>query len=280
MNELTKSLEELPNILSLWWDHLIAFSPKLFGAIILVILGWIIARAFKALSIRLATISNQILNRFFTKGHLAGFQLSGALTNLFGKIIFGGTLIFFATAATEILGLNAFSLWLNRLAAYFPQIFAGVLIIVFGVLLSALGRDLILSATEATHIAYSRLLGSIVQGIILFSAIIIGLDQVGIEVTFIVTILSIIIGSILGSLALALGFGTKDLASNLISGHQLQKAYQPGQNVRFGNVEGTILELTPTSMVLSTEEGRMIVPAKMLHSHPSLLIIQGTSKDE
>jgi drug/metabolite transporter superfamily protein YnfA len=280
MNELTKALEELPNILSRWWDQLITFSPKLLGAIILVIMGWIVARIFKALSIRLAAILNRILNRFFTKGNLAGFQLSGALTNLFGKIIFWATLIFFATAATEILGLNAFSLWLNRLATYFPKIFAGILIIVFGVLLSALGRDLTLSATEATHIAYSRLLGRVVQGTILFSAIIIGLNQVGIEVTFIVTLLSIVIGSILGSLALALGFGTKDLTSNLISGHHLQKVYQPGQNVRFGNVEGTILELTPTSMVLSTEEGRMIVPAKMLHSHPSLLIIQGTSKDE
>ena len=280
MNELTKTLEEFPHILSRWWDQLIAFSPKLLGTIILVIMGWIVARIFKALSIRLATILNRILKRFLTKGNLAGFQLSGALTNSFSTIIFWGTLLFVATAATEILGLNAFSLWLNRLATYFPQIFAGVLIIVFGVLLSTLGRDLTLSATEATHISNSRLLGRVVQGTILITAIIIGLDQIGIEVSFIVMLLSIVIGSVLGSLALALGFGTKDLASNLIGGHQIKKVYQPGQNVRFGNIEGTILELTPTSMVLSTEEGRMIVPAKMFHSDPSLLIIQETNPDE
>ena len=280
MNELTKTLEELPNTLFRWWDQLIAFSPKLLGALVLIILGWGIARIFQTLSIKLAKFLNQILSRFFTKGKLAGFQLSETLTGLFSKIIFWGTLIFFATAATEILGLAAFSLWLGRLVTYFPQIFAGVLIIVFGVLLSALGRDLTLSATEATHIAYSQLLGKVVQGTILFTAIIIGLDQVGIEVGFIVTILSIILGAIFGSLALALGFGTKDLASNLLGGHQLRKVYQSGQYVRFGNVEGTILELTPTSIVLSTEEGRMIVPAKYFHSDPSLLIIREANKDE
>lgn len=280
MNELTRTLEELPNTLFSWWDQLVAFSPKLLGAFVLIILGWGIARFFRALSIRLAKVSNQILSRFFTKGKLAGFQLTATLTNLFSKIIFWGTLIFFATAATEILGLDAFSLWLGRLVTYFPQIFAGALIIVFGVLLSALGRDLTLSATEAIHIAYSQLLGKVVQGTILFTSIIIGLDQVGIEVTFIVTLLSIVIGSVLGSLALALGFGTKDLVSNLISGHHLQKVYQPGQNLRFGNVEGVILELSPTSVVLSTNEGRMIVPAKYFHSDPSLLIIKETHKDE
>ena len=280
MKELTRTLEELPNTLFRWWDQLIAFSPKLLGAIILILLGWVIARIFRAFSLRLAKVSNQILSRFFTKGNLAGFQLSIPLTNLFGKVVFWGTLIFFATAATEILGLTAFSLWLTRLVTYFPQIFAGTLIIVFGVLLSALGRDITLSATEATHIAYSKLLGKVVQGTILFTAVIIGLDQVGIEVTFIVTLLSIVIGSILGSLALALGFGTKDLVSNLISGHHLQKVYQTGQKIRFGNVEGVILELTPTSVVLSTDEGRMIVPAKYFHSDPSLLIIQETNKDE
>ncbi len=280
MNELTKTLEELPNILSRWWDQFIAFSPKLLGAIILVLLGWFIARMLRALSIRLTAISNQILNRFFSKGVLARFKLSATLTNLFSKIIFWGTLIFFATAATEILGLTAFSLWLNRFVAYFPQIFAGALIIVFGVLLSALGRDLTLSATEATHISYSLLLGKVVQATILITAIIIGLDQVGIQVSFIVTLLSIVLGAVLGSLALALGLGTKDLASNLISGHHVKKAYQPGQNLRFGNIEGIILELTPTSVVLSTKEGRMIVPAKYFHSDPSLLIIQETSKDE
>ncbi len=280
MNELTKTIEGLPNTLLRWWDQLIAFSPKLLGAIVLIILGWVIARIFRAFSLRLAKISNQILNRFFTKGNLAGFQLSVPLTNLFSKVIFWGTLIFFATAATEILGLTAFSLWLTRLVTYFPQIFAGALIIVFGVLLSALGRDITLSATEATHITYSKLLGRVVQGTILFTAIIIGLDQVGIEVTFIVTLLSIVVGSVLGSLALALGFGTKDLVSNLISGHHLQKVYQAGQNIRFGNVEGIILELTPTSVILSTDEGRMIVPAKYFHSDPSLLIIQETQKHE
>lgn len=280
MDELTKAFEGMPNILLHWWDRFIAFSPKLVGAIILIIIGWGVAIILKTLSAKLTAILNRILNRFFSKGNLARPQLSQTITNSFSAIIFWGTLLFFATAAMEILGLNAFSLWFDRIVAYSPHFFAGALIIVFGVLLSVLGRDLVLSTIGATIIPYSRVLGGVVQGTILVTAIIIGADQLGIEVSFIVTLLSIILGAILGSLALALGFGTKDLVSNLISGHQLKKVYQPGQNVRFGNVEGTILELTPTSMVLSTEEGRTIVPAKMFHSDPSLLIIQETNKDE
>ncbi len=280
MNELTKSLEELPNTFSGLWKQLIEFSPKLFGAVILIIFGWFVARMLKALSIRLASIFNRVLKQLLSKGNLARFELSSTITTLFSKIVFWGTIIFFAVLSAEILGLTAFSIWVNRLIAYFPQIFAGILIIVFGVLLSALGKELTLSATEASQISYSKLLGGIVQGTILISAIIIGLDQVGIAVDFIVTLLSIILGAVLGSLALALGLGTKDLASNLISGHQLKKVYQPGQNLRFGSIEGTVLELNPTSMVLSTTEGRVIVPAKFFHTDPSFLIIKEENPNE
>ncbi len=280
MDELSQILKELSGTLTEYWHQTVAFSPKLLSAIFLIALGWIVARILKAFSTRLVSFANRVLNRFLPKGSLSEFQLSSKLTNSFSKIIFWAVLIFFATAATEILGLDAFSIWLRRLVTYFPQIFAGVLIIVFGVLLSTLGRDLTLSATEATHIVYSRILGRVAQGLILVTAIIIGLDQIGIEVSFIVTLLSIVLGAFLGSFALALGLGTKDLVSNLISGHQLQKVYQPGQHLKFGGVDGIILEMNPTSMVLSTKEGRMIVPAKFFHTDPSLLVIQETQPDE
>ena len=254
--------------------------PKLFGASLLLIMGWITAHFLKSLSFRSTTFINQSLGRLFSKGRFSRFKLSTTFINLLSKILFWVTFLFFATIATEVLGLSAFSIWLNRLAEYAPNFFAGILIVVFGVLLSTLGRDLAVSAASSTHIPYYKLLGSVIQGTILLTSIIIGLDQVGIEIGFLVTLFSIILGAILGSLALALGMGTRDLASNLISGHYLQQHYAPGQKVRLGNVEGVILEITPISVILSTEEGRMTVPAKTFHSEPSLLFIPDMNNND
>ena len=273
MDKIINFLKELPKVPGQWMDQLNAYLPNLLGSALLMLFGWGVAAFLRSLSIRLTVIFNRILSRLFRKGNLSKFRLSEPVIALFSKIIFWGTILIFAIISTQILGLTAFSVWLNRLVAYFPSLVAGSLIILAGFLLSSLGRDLTVSAAASAHISQSKILGGIVQGVILFTAVIIGLDQIGIEVSFLITLLAITLGAILGSLALALGLGTKDLASNLISGHQVQKIYKPGQKVRFGNTEGVILELTPVSIILSTNEGRMMIPAKVFHAEPSLLFI-------
>lgn len=273
MDKIISFLKELPKIPGQWLDQLNAYLPNLLGSALLMFFGWGVAVFLRSLSIRSTIILNRILSRLFRKGNLSKFRLSEPLVVLFSRIIFWGTILIFAIISTEILGLTAFSVWLNRLVAYFPSLVAGSLIILAGILFSSLGRDLTVSAAASANISQSKLLGGIVQGVILFTAVIIGLDQIGIEVSFLITLLAITMGAILGSLALALGLGTKDLASNLISGHHVQKIYKPGQKVRFSNIEGVILELTPVSIILSTNEGRMTVPAKIFHAEPSLLII-------
>jgi small-conductance mechanosensitive channel len=279
LDKIIKILKNTPDILEQWLDELNAYLPNILGALLLMLLGWAVASILRSVSTRLTLILNRILSGLFSKGYLAKFRLSKPFIILFSKIIFWGTLLIFAIISTQILGLTAFSVWLNRLVAYFPSLAAGGLIILAGILFSSLGRDLTVSAASSANISQSNILGKIVQGVILFTAIIIGLDQIGIEVNFLITLLAILLGSVLGSLALALGLGTKDLASNLISGHHVQKFYKPGQRVRFGNVEGVILELTPVSIILSAREGRLTVPAKLFHSEPSLLIISDTADE-
>ena len=273
MDKTISFLKELPKIPGQWLDQLSAYLPNLLGSALLMLLGWVIASLLKSLSVRMTGILNRILSRLFSKGSLAKFRLSAPLIALFSKIIFWSTILVFAIISTQILGLTAFSVWLNRLVAYFPSLVAGGLIILAGILFSSLGRDLTVSAAASANLPQRKILGGVVQGAILFTAVIIGLDQIGIEVNFLITLLAITMGALLGSLALALGLGTKDLVSNLISGHHVQKLYKPGQKVRFGSAEGIILELTPVSIILSTDEGRMTVPAKMFHEEPSLLII-------
>lgn len=273
MDKTINFLKDLPKIPGQWLDNLNAYLPNLLGSALLMLFGWGVASVLRSLSIRSTVIFNRILSRFFSKGNLSKFRLSEPVIALFSKTIFWGTILIFAIISTQILGLTAFSVWLNRMVAYFPSLVAGGLIILAGVLFSSLGKDLTISAATSASISQSKILGRVVQSVILFTAVIIGLDQIGIEVSFLITLLAITMSAILGSLALALGMGSKNLVSNLISGHHIQKAYKPGQKVRFGNTEGVILELTPVSIILSTNEGRMTVPAKIFHAEPSLLII-------
>ena len=65
------------------------------------------------------------------------------------------------------------------------------------------------------------------------------------------------------SVALALSLGARTYVANLIGGHQLRHSFSVGQTIRMGGFEGRILDLTPVSVVLETEEGRVSLPAKL-----------------
>ena len=59
---------------------------------------------------------------------------------------------------------------------------------------------------------------------------------------------------------MAFGLGARTAVSNILASYYLQKTYTPGHNVRIGEIEGEIIQITPTAVVLATPEGRTLVP--------------------
>ena len=106
--------------------------------------------------------------------------------------------------------------------------------------------------------------------------IVIGVDQIGINIAVLLTVISIVIGTLLGGVAIAFGLGSKNLVSNLIGARYLNKDYRVGETIRIGDTEGTIIELSPVSVILETSEGRMTIPAKTFSERSSLLVQQET----
>ena len=60
--------------------------------------------------------------------------------------------------------------------------------------------------------------------------------------------------------------------ANIIGSHYMRQAFEVGQQVRISGVEGTIADLTATTVVLDGPEGRLIVPAKLFSEETSTLL--------
>ena len=135
-------------------------------------------------------------------------------------------------------------------------------IILAGIVISSLLRDLISSTALSAGVPQGDLLGRIAQIAVLLTAVIIGVDQIGIDVTFLSIIVGVLLGVTFGGIALAFGIGARSYLANIIAGHQLRQFYRVGDRLRIGDVTGTIIEFTPTKAILDTEEGRVIIPAQ------------------
>ena len=63
-------------------------------------------------------------------------------------------------------------------------------------------------------------------------------------------------------MALAFGLGSATAVGNIIASHYVQQMFKAGQVVRVGDDEGSIREITPTSVILDSKDARVVVPAK------------------
>jgi len=191
---------------------------------------------------------------------------------LIGNVIFWVVILVFASAAARVGRLDAFTSWLDRIVAYLPTLVAGGLIALAGYLVSTLIRDVVTTTVASTGSHQSELFGFVAQSAVFLSAVVIGLDQIGINVTFLTTLLAIVVGGVLLGVVFAFGFGAREFVGNLIAAQQAHQIIEPGVVVQVGEEQGQVLEITATSVVLVTARGRLVVPAKMFQERMTLIV--------
>lgn len=252
-------------------ERIVAYLPSLLGALLLIVLGWLVARLLRALTMRAVLLIETLVTRLSTQQGAEPLRMRRA-SAVIGAIVFWGVLLVFVTAATRVLELTSFTDWLDRLVGYLPTLTAGVLIFVAGYLLARFAADLVAAASHRFEAQQRRLLARVVQVTILTGAILVGADQIGIKITFLAIFAAAIAAVIGGALALAVGLGARDYVANLIGAHYMRQAFATGQTIRAGEFQGRILDITATSVVLETSEGRVSVPARIYNDRPIVVL--------
>jgi Mechanosensitive ion channel, conserved TM helix len=274
MDEVSLWIQTVSVAASRLLAQFVEFLPTLLGAIVVLALGWLAARMLRSAVRRFARWLNGFLDRRMGLERARGLRLSQAAVRLVGDATFWLIILLAVTLATRILGLIAFSAWLDKVVAYLPTLLAGGLIILAGVVISTLARDLTAAAIASARLAHAEVFARSVQAAILVMALVLGINQIGVDVTLLIALIAILAAAITGALALAFALGARNFVSNLIGAHYLQQLYAPGQRAIIGEIEGEIIELTPVGVVLATGKGRVTVPAKVFNEQPTTLLAQ------
>lgn len=254
------------------YSEFIGILPQLVAAVLLLLVGWLIARLLKALTVRSAGLMNRSLSRIGLSRAGDSGAVKETTARIVAGIVFWLVILFFLASATNVLGLRMFAGWLDQVVAYLPKILSGILIIFAGVIFANIVRDGFLAAFGSMPSAQRALLARGAQIFTLGLLVIVGLDQIGIEITVVTTVLAIVLGSALGGLAIAFSLGARTFVGNLIGAHYLGAEYRAGERVRIDGNEGVIVEITAVAVILETAEGRMTVPARLFAEQASLIL--------
>lgn len=210
-----------------------------------------------------------------TMGALFGTRaVEGPATVVLSSLLFWVIFVFALAAATERVGVQVIGPALAAVAGYLPRVVATVLIVMLGLLIADLARTTITGAAVSARMSGAGTLGRMAQLAILLATTVVAFEQLGIETTFIVVIVAIGLAALLGGAAVAFGLGARTTVANIIASYYVMKTYRVGQSVRIGDVEGRILEITSTAVLIGTRGGQVLVPAKEFSERSSVTLAE------
>lgn len=240
--------------------------PNLIGAVILLLVGWIIAKfAYKILvrvlkAIRIDTIGEKLGEIDFIKKSNMKIEISAIIAKFFYYII----LFIFLISATETLGLTIVSEQISDLIGYLPRLLSAMIILLIGLLFADFVRGIVKSACDSMGISS----GNIISGFIFyFLFITIGLSalsQAGINVEILNSNITLILGGIVLAFALAYGFASRNILSSVLTSYYSKNKIKIGDQLKIGSSKGEVIATDSTSITLKTDEGRVIIPMSEL----------------
>ncbi len=186
------------------WQGIVGFAPKLIGALLILLIGWFVARLIRsAVETILTRVGfDRLLDRAGLSNTLknAGYSASG----LVARIIYWIALLIVFLMAAETLDIGALTELLQGLIAYLPLIIVAMVIIVVAAALGAFVADLVKPWADQQNIGW---LDNAVRWAILGFGIFASLNTLNVAEEIVNTLFIALLATVGVSLAIAFGVG-------------------------------------------------------------------------
>jgi small-conductance mechanosensitive channel len=203
----------------------LSYIPQLIGAIVILVIGYVIARILRAVVGRV--LQGIGFDSWMERGGIKQFfdraETNETPASILGLLVFWFVFIIAITMAADALGIPQVSEVLGQLIAYIPSIIAAILILILAALLSNFLAGIVRGATG------SDVLASVARYAIIVYAVFAALTQLGIAVQLTANTFLILLGAVALAAAIAFGIGGMEVAREI-----LEKAYHRGDEVTGG----------------------------------------------
>ena len=236
--------------------------PNVVSAIVIFIVGYIVSKIIakivkKALSkIGIDKIGEKLNEIDIVQKANMEIKISSVLS----KIIYYFLMLFFAVAATSVLGIPEISNLVADIFNFIPRLVVALIVLVLGTLIADALRKMVHTGLKSLGVASAGLLSSVVFYFLFINIVISALSQAEINTEFLSQNISIIIGGIIAAFALGYGLASKDVMANMIASFYSGKQFQIGDKITIDGVTGVVTEIDKSSLTIKTETGRVMFP--------------------
>jgi hypothetical protein len=198
-------------------NQLATFVPTLVAALLLLLVGWLIAKAVEGVVVRI--LKTVTLDKLADQIQLSAVLSKGGIRHKFSELI-GVIVYWLIMLAVVMIVFNALQLTVaaelfQRVVTFLPNVIAAVFILILGIFAASFLATTVRTAASNAGILQSQLLGQLTQTVVVISAAVGALQQL--QIPFFGEVFLIILGGISLGSAIAFGLGCKDLAGRWLT---------------------------------------------------------------
>jgi hypothetical protein len=194
------------------------FIPTLIGALLILIVGWVVAKIIKKVVYRLLRVIQ--FDKIADKAGISNVLIKGGIkltvTQMMSVLAYWLVMIMVLVMVVNALGLAVASQLLEGLLDYIPNVIAALFVLVLGLCIANFISGIVHTAASNANLPRPQMLGGISRWAIIIFAGTVSLRELGIAPELVISIFSILFGGICLALALAFGLGGKDIAAKYL----------------------------------------------------------------
>lgn len=201
------------------WGEVLNFLPALIGAIIIFIIGLVIASLLEKVVERIVfylKIDN-VMRKAEVEGYLERANVRLNVGTFIGKLVYWFIVVAFLLAASDILNFTAFSDFLKQVLNFIPSVIIAVLIMLAALVVANFLRQLVTASVASAKLNYAKGLGALTWWVVVVFGLLTALPQIGINSAIIQTLVMGLIAMLALAGGLAFGLGGRDHASRFLS---------------------------------------------------------------
>lgn len=205
------------NSLQQSWAAVANFVPLLIGAVIVFVIGWVVA-------VTLGKLVEQVVRALRVDALLQKLEVERALERggvrlnsgvFIGALVRWFIIIVFLLAAVNILGLSQVSDFLTQVLYYIPNVVVAALILVIALKVAEVVERVTRSSVEAAGMR-GALVGVMARWAIWIFAVIAALLQLGVATILLQTLVTGLVAMLALAFGLAFGLGGKEAAISFL----------------------------------------------------------------
>jgi len=192
------------------------FLPKLGLAVIILLLGWMVAKMLHGAVIRALNYAN--FGNLTSKAGIDKFLKQGGIkktvSQILALLVYWMVILATLLMASEVVKLDVVSALFNNIILFIPKVIVAVLILAIGFYFARVISDIIIAYGKNVGMKDAEIIGRIAQYAIMAFVIVISLGQMDIGQGILVPAFLILFGGVVFALSLAFGLGGQKWAAS------------------------------------------------------------------